>query len=152
MWKTFKKQSPDVKNVFIFDNGEIAVGDAALSSSANQLRNEYVRSIAVKSKAGQGYFTYNDQQNAYFPKKDEIRKIQLDTPGRMINFLSTLGVPFSIEEHNRLSSANRQQFEDTVSGIKESLLKTDKVVTFSTKSLDINTAFVRAWYIKDSCF
>ena len=148
MWKTFKKQSPDVKNVFVFDNGEIAVGDAALSSSANQLRNEYIRSIAVKSKAGQGYFTYNDQQNAYFPKKDQIRKIQLDTPGRMVSFLSTLGVPFNIAEYNRLSFANKQQFKDTVSGIKESLLKTDKVVTFSTKSLDINKRLLELGILK----
>ena len=148
MWKTFKKQSPDVKNVFIFDNGEIAVGDAALSSSANQLRNEYIRSLAVKSKAGQGYFTYNDQQNAYFPKKEQIRKIQLDTPGRMINFLSTLGVPFNIAEYNRLSFANKKQFKDTVSGIKESLLKTDKVVTFSTKTLDINKRMLELGILK----
>jgi len=148
MWKTFKKQSPDVKNVFVFDNGEIAVGDAALSSSANQLRNEYIRSIAVKSKAGQGYFTYNDQQNAYFPKKEQIRKIKLDTPGRMINFLSTLGVPFSIQEYNRLSFANKKQFKDTVSGIKESLLKTDKVVTFSTKTLDINKRMLELGILK----
>lgn len=148
MWKTFKKQSPDVKNVFIFDNGEIAVGDAALSSSANQLRNEYIRSLAVKSKAGQGYFTYNDQQNAYFPKKEQIRKIQLDTPGRMINFLSTLGVPFSIQEYNRLSFANKKQFKETVSGIKESLLKTDKVVTFSTKTLDINKRMLELGILK----
>ena len=148
MWKTFKKQSPDVKNVFIFDNGEIAVGDAALSSSANQLRNEYTRSLAVKSKAGQGYFTYNEQQRAYFPKKQQIRKIQLDTPGRMINFLSTLGVPFNIAEYNRLSFANKKQFKDTVSGIKESLLKTDKVVTFSTKTLDINKRMLELGILK----
>ena len=148
MWKTFKKQSPDVKNVFIFDNGEIAVGDAALSSSANQLRNEYIRSLAVKSKAGQGYFTYNDQQNAYFPKKQQIRKIQLDTPLRMVSFLSTLGVPFSGAEYNRLSFANKKQFKDTVSGIKESLLKTDKVVTFSTKTLDINKRMLELGILK----
>jgi len=148
MWKTFKKQSPDVKNVFVFDNGEIAVGDAALSSSANQLRNEYTRSIAVKSKAGQGYFTYNEQQNAYFPKKKKLRDVKLDTPARMINFLSTLGVPFSTTEYNRLSFANKKQFKDAVSGIKESLLKTDKVVTFSTKSLDINKRLLELGILK----
>jgi len=148
MWKTFKKQSPDVKNVFIFDNGEIAVGDAALSSSANQLRNEYIRSLAVKSKAGQGYFKYDEKQRAYFPKKQQIRNIKLDTPGRMINFLSTLGVPFSIQEYNRLSFANKKQFKETVSGIKESLLKTDKVVTFSTKTLDINKRMLELGILK----
>jgi len=148
MWKTFKKQSPDVKNVFIFDNGEIAVGDAALSSSANQLRNEYIRSLAVKSKAGQSYFTYNEQQRAYFPKKEQIRKVKLDTPGRMINFLSTLGIPFNKNEYDRLSFANKKQFKETVSGIKESLLKTNKVVTFSTKSLDINKRLLEFGILK----
>ena len=148
MWKTFKKQSPDVKNVFIFDNGEIAIGDAALSSSANQLRNEYTRSIAVKSKAGQGYFKYDEQQRAYFPKKKQLRDVKLDTPARMTNFLSTLGVPFTGAEYNRLSFANKKQFKETVSGIKESLLKTDKVVTFSTKSLDINKRLLELGILK----
>ena len=148
MWKTFKKQSPDVKNVFVFDNGEIAVGDAALSSSANQLRNEYTRSIAVKSKAGQGYFTYNEEQRAYFPKKKQLRDVKLDIPARMTNFLSTLGVPFTGAEYNRLSFANKKQFKETVSGIKESLLKTDKVVTFSTKSLDINKRLLELGILK----
>ena len=43
------------------------VGDATLSSGANQLRNEYARSKAELSKSGKVYLTYNKEKVSYLP-------------------------------------------------------------------------------------
>ena len=147
MWKTFKKQASDVKNIFIFSNGEVAVGDATLSSGANQLRNEYARSIAVLSKSGKGYFTYNKKKGSYTPNKRKLGKVNLRLPRDYTKFLSTLGIPFSGEEYNKLGK-NTQNFKTVVEGIKESIEKTDEVKTFSAVSLDINKRLLQLAELK----
>ena len=147
MWKTFKKQASDVKNIFIFSNGEVAVGDATLSSGANQLRNEYVRSIAVLSKSGKSYFTYNEKKGSYTPNKKKLGKVTLRLPRDYTKFLSTLGIQFSGEEYNKLGK-NTQNFKTIVEGIKESIEKTDEVKTFSAVSLDINKRLLQLAELK----
>jgi len=147
MWKTFKKEASDVKNIFIFSNGEVAVGDATLSSGANQLRNEYARSIAVLSKSGKGYFTYNEEKGSYTPNKSKLGKVSLRLPRDYTKFLSTLGIQFSGEEYNKLGK-NTQNFKTIVEGIKQSIEKTDEVKTFSAVSLDINTRLLQLAELK----
>ena len=147
MWKTFKKQASDVKDIFIFSNGEVAVGDATLSSGANQLRNEYARSIAVLSESGKGYFTYNEEKGSYIPNKSKLGKVSLRLPRDSTKFLSTLGIQFSGEEYNKLGK-NTQNFKTIVEGIKESIEKTDEVKTFSAVSLDINKRLLQLAELK----
>ena len=147
IWKTFKKQASDVKNIFIFSNGEVAVGDATLSSGANQLRNEYVRSIAVLSKSGKSYFTYDEKKGSYKPNKKKLGKVSLRLPRDYTKFLSTLGIQFSNKEYNKLGK-NTQNFKTIVEGIKESIEKTDEVKTFSAVSLDINKRLLQLAELK----
>jgi hypothetical protein len=137
LWKTFKKQSPDVKNVFIFNDGDVVVGDATLSSSASQLRNEYIRSIALKAKAGKGYFSYDDKKNAYIPNRKKLADTELTNLKERLDFLSALGIPFNSNEYDKLSKSNKEQFVKTVDGIKKSIEDAEKIVSFSTKSLGV---------------
>jgi hypothetical protein len=148
LWKTFKKQSPDVKNVFIFNDGDIVVGDATLSSSASQLRNEYIRSITIKAKAGNGYFNYNEKENAYVPNRKKLESVKLTNLKQRLDFLSSLGIPFNSNEYNKLSKSNKDQFIKTVDGIKKSIEDTKKIVSFSTKSLSITGRLLEIGILK----
>tara|TARA_R110001632_G_scaffold51365_5_gene127956 strand:- start:400 stop:13896 length:13497 start_codon:yes stop_codon:yes gene_type:complete len=154
MWKTFKKQSPDVTNVFVFDNGEVVVGDATLSSAANQLRSEYVYSIAGLAKKNKGFFFY--RQGAYYPNIKLLDTYQFDKSSNtanidsMISFLNRLGTPFTKNEYNKLSIKNKKVFKNTVLGIKESIRTSGKTVVISKQSLSISGNLLNLGILKEA--
>ena len=154
MWKTFKKQSPDVTNVFVFENGEVVVGDATLSSAANQLRSEYVYSIAGLAKKNKGFFFY--RQGAYYPNIKLLDVYQFDKSSNtanidsMLSFLNRLGTPFTKNEYNKLSIKNKKVFKNTVLGIKESLRTSGKTVVISKQSLSISGNLLNLGILKEA--
>ena len=154
MWKTFKKQSPDVKNVFLFDNGEVVVGDATLSSAANQLRSEFTYSIAGLAKQNKGFFFYRG--GAYYPNIKSLDTYTFDKSSSsenlksMLSFLNRLGTPFTKDEYNKLSPANKSIFRNTVEGIKQSLKTSGKTVVISKKSLNISGNLLKLGILKEA--
>ena len=142
LWKTFKKANLDVKNTFIFENGEVAIGSAALSSAALQLKDRYIGTISTLSKAGKGYFNYNKKTRKYTVNRTRLGAVNLQTRDSSLNFLSTLGIPFSAADYNKLTPANKKQFQTTLGGLLKSLntLSQGKgLSTFSTRTLDMNS-------------
>ena len=154
MWKTFKKQSPDVKNVFLFDNGEVVVGDATLSSAANQLRSEFTYSIAGLAKQNKGFFFYRG--GAYYPNIKLLDTYTFDKSSSsenlksMLSFLNRLGTPFTKDEYNKLTPANKSIFRNTVEGIKQSLKTSGKTVVISKKSLNISGNLLKLGILKEA--
>jgi len=154
MWKTFKKQSPDVKNVFLFDNGEVVVGDATLSSAANQLRSEFTYSIAGLAKQNKGFFFYRG--GAYYPNIKLLDTYTFDKTSSsenlksMLSFLNRLGTPFTKDEYNKLTPANKSIFRNTVEGIKQSLKTSGKTVVISKKSLNISGNLLKLGILKEA--
>jgi len=136
LWKTFKKQNADVKNVFILENGEVVVADASLSTAALQLRANYINNISTISKADKGFFKYIEGK--YVADTKKVSQVNLTGPTQMIKFLSTLGIPFSRSEYDQLEDSNKAQFRETVSGIKQSILTSPEISIFSKKTLSIN--------------
>lgn len=149
LWKTFKKYAPDVKNIFIFENGEIAVGDAALSSAALQLRDKYIGAISTLSKANKGFFDYDEKKRKYIVNRSKLNKINLTTKSGKLNFLSTLGINFSPSDYNKLSPANKKKFEEVLGGLVTSLSNTPEISTFSTRSLDVNKRLLELGIIQE---
>jgi len=150
LWNTFKKQNPSVKNVFILENGEVVVGEANLASAGEQIRNEYINSIVFKAKEGKGFFTYNEKEKAFVGDPSKLAKVtNLATPAGLTSFLKELGIPFSVEDVNKMTSDQYKKFKEATLGIKASIAKTEKIATFSGKALGmrgrlLELALVRA--------
>jgi ABC-type transporter Mla subunit MlaD len=150
LWNTFKKQNPSVKNVFILENGEVVVGEANLASAGEQIRNEYINSIVFKAKEGKGFFTYNEKEKAFVGDPAKLAKVtNLATPAGLTSFLKELGIPFSVEDVNKMTSDQYKKFKEATLGIKASIAKTEKIATFSGKALGmrgrlLELALVRA--------
>lgn len=136
-WRTFKKWNPDVKNVYIFENGDVEVGDSNLSSAARQISSEYTNAIIKTVKGTNPYFEYSAKEKVYIGKPVSVKSVRLTNNQERINFLKSLGIEFTNTELNKLSNDKRETFNETVAGIKRSIEKAEKIATVSRKVLDI---------------
>jgi hypothetical protein len=148
LWKTFKKQNPDVKNVFILENGDVVVGDASLSNAANQLRSEYINNIVINAKANKGFFTYDDKKKVFIGDQSKIKGVVLDSPTAQSNFLKQLGIQFSAQEILKLKGEQLKTFNDAVSGVRASISQSKEIATFSGKVLDISNRLLEIGLVK----
>lgn len=148
LWKTFKKQNPEVKNVFILDNGDVVVGDASLSNAANQLRSEYINNIVTYAKGNKGFFTYDDKKKVFVGNQAKIKEVKLDSVTAMVDFLKQLGIPFTASEVIKLKGEQLTMFKDAVSGIKTSISQNKEIATFSGKVLDISNRLLELGLVK----
>jgi len=147
-WNTFKKQSPDVKNVFILDNGEVVVGEANLSTAAQQLRSKYVSSIVLKARSNEGFFKYDEKEKVFKGNPDKVREYDLNNFPAMIKFLDKLGISFNLSDVGKMNRSQKNMFKEAVAGIKESISKTEKIATFSGKVLNIDKRLFQLGLVK----
>jgi predicted nucleic acid-binding Zn-ribbon protein len=137
-WKSFKKQSPDVKTVYILDNGDIVVGDSNFTTAARQLKEEYVNSIKKTIKGKNPYFEYSEKEKGYIGKPGSVANIQANTQGR-VRFLANLGIEFDANEIDySLSVKDREKFNTAVDGIVDSIGQAKKIATVNAKVLNID--------------
>jgi hypothetical protein len=143
-WRTFKKYNPDVKNVFIFEDGQVEVGDSNLASAARQIRSEYTNELISLVKRKNPYFVYSQDRKAFIGNPAGVSRINFKPEGsltdidKMVAFLKTLGIDFKSEEITKLPGNVQDSFKDAVKGIKTSIEKTNMIATMGGKVLDIN--------------
>lgn len=150
-WRTFKKSNPDVKVVSILPTGETVVGEAYLSSVANQIRTDFVTDIVNRANMKKGYLMLVRNENnrrVFRGDPERIKNVKLTNAPMMIEFLKNLGIDFTQQEYNKLSETDRQKFRDTIGGIFESLKSAKDIVNLSKQSLDISGRLLDLAYLK----
>ena len=141
-FSTFKKQNPEVKNVFILDNGDVVVGDANLSQASAQIANDYENGIILSAREGKGYFEYDASKKAYVAK-DKINDLKFnssniaDNDNAMLRFLNDIGVEFDKNDFKKLTSDDKIKFREIVKGIRDSLVKNKELMTLSKKTISV---------------
>jgi len=150
-WRVFKKQNPDVKNVYIFENGEIEIGDSNLSNAARQVSREYVEAFKKMITEKNPYFEYSTSKKAYIGLADGTKAIReafkkaktnSDTLDIMISFLGSMGIEFKKEEIVKLPRDKQDAFKFAVNGILSSIEKSKSVATVTGKVLDLEGRFM----------
>lgn len=136
LWQTFKKQNPDVKNVFVLEGGDVVIGDANLSNAASQLREDFISAMIVKAKKGSKFFLFDKKKKAFVGSPGAVKNVNLNNPISISKFLSELGITFTIGEISKLGK-NYEKFKAAVIGIKQSLMDGKEIVTVSGKTLNI---------------
>jgi len=149
-WRTFKKQNPDVKNVYIFEDGQIEVGDSNLSTAARQIASEYVENFKRVLTEPNPYFEYSSERKAYIGKpegvkdiRESLRKSKSDSAliDNMIAFLKTIGIEFKKDEIVKLGE-RQTSFKDAVNGIIQSIEDSKNIATISGKVLSLQGRFM----------
>ncbi len=136
-WRTFKKMNPDVKNVFIFENGDVQVGDSNLATAARQIRSEYVNNLLRFVQSKNPYFVFDPKKKVYIGVKGSA-KADLKNIDEKVAFLKELGINFTPLEVSMLSEDRRTSFDDAVNGIRKSIREADTIVSPGGKSLEIS--------------
>jgi ribA/ribD-fused uncharacterized protein len=141
-WSTFKKQNPEVKNVFILENGEVVVGDASLSQAAAQVANDFENGIIMSARDGKGYLEYSQKEKAYVAK-DSIDKLKFDSSKinendkAMLQFLKDIGVDFDSTDLKKLYGKDLDIFRNAVKNIAKSLRENKILMSLSKKTISI---------------
>ena len=142
LWKSFKKEDPDVKNVFILENGDIIVGDSNFSTAAKQQAEEFINSIRDIIKDPRNpYFLYNKQIKGYSGKPSSVKNLTLNTNQQMVDFLRTLKIDFDVADldSDRLTTDEKKKFTAAVRGIRDDIAGKEgrKVATITAKTLNM---------------
>lgn len=136
-WRLFKKQNPDIKNVYVLYNGDIQVGDSNFSTAARQVKSNFIAGLINKSRSSSLYikkFGVN-----YVGKKGSLSKVNLSKTSGQIKFLDDLGIKgFTRSDIDRLNIKDRDSFDNAVKGIYKSIDSGNKIISNQGKTLDIS--------------
>ena len=136
LWRTFKKQAPAVKNVYILENGDVQVGDANFSTAARQTQADFIEDIKGSINDGSKYFVYNPSKNVYYGREGSIKIPTLESLKAQVEFLKELGIDFDLDKLSKMPE--KATFSRAVNGIRQSISQAKQIVTFSGKTLSID--------------
>lgn len=147
-WRTFKKQAPDVKSVFVLDNGVIEVGDSNHATAARQIKQEFNNAMVKAVKTNNKFFQYDKEQKAFVGKAIGVKNVKLNNDAERIKFLGDLGIQFKLSDINKLSEDQKQDFRKAVAGIRDSIRDAKRIVSIGGKALDIDGRLLQLSQIK----
>jgi hypothetical protein len=136
LWRTFKKQAPAVKNVYILENGDVQVGDANFSAAARQTQADFIEDIKGSINDGSKYFVYNPSKNVYYGREGSIKIPTLESLQAQVDFLKELGIDFDYDKLSKMPE--KATFSRAVNGIRQSISQAKQIVTFTGKTLSID--------------
>jgi len=137
-WRLFKKQNPDVKNVYILANGDIQVGDSNFSTAARQVKKDFLAGLINKARSGGSLYVKKTGIN-YVGRKDSLRNVDLKKTTGQVAFLKNLGIAgFTREQVDKLKEQDRKNFDDAVKGIYQSISTGNNIISNQGKTLDID--------------
>jgi predicted NAD-dependent protein-ADP-ribosyltransferase YbiA (DUF1768 family) len=137
-WRLFKKQNPDVKNVYILANGDIQVGDSNFSTAARQVKKDFLAGLINTARSGASLYVKKSGIN-YVGRKESLRNVDLKKTSGQVAFLKNLGiVGFTRQQVDKLKEQDRKNFDDALKGIYESISKGNKIISNQGKTLEID--------------
>jgi len=155
MWTTFKKQSPDARTIFIFESGEMNMGESNLSTAARQVKSEYETAIATTMRKKNPYFEYSEKEKVFVGKPGGIKSVTFSGDettiyAKMAEFLNSIGIKFTEKELTNLPIDKKTTFKDAVIGIRDSIKSADQIATIGGKVLDIEGRLLQLGLIRAS--
>ena len=135
-WRSFKKQSPTVKTVYVLDNGDIQVGDANFTTAARQVKDEFVNSIKEAIAKDSKYFKKGENGKSYIGNADAIKEAKLDSLEAQVSFMNELGIEFDVDRLSKIPE--KSKFSTAVNGIRASIAGAKSIISVGGRSLDID--------------
>ena len=141
LYNTFYKSNPAAKTVYALEDGEMTIGDTALSKISLQIRNNYTDSIITLTKSKKGFFTYDNKSKTYSANVKKVKGYNLKSEfdKYVKSFLDTLGVPISEEqiENIKMSNSIYTPFKEAVTALQEDIIKIKNINRLSLSTFGI---------------
>jgi hypothetical protein len=135
-YQVFTKQKPDAIIQYLDNNFQTYSGLARQMSASESLKDEWIEDMQSLSTDPTSIVTRDVQTQSY--NIDMSVDYPIGIPSEMVSFLAKLGIDFPITTYNRLTTrTQKDNFADAVSGIKQSLKKSPKVLSLKGETLDI---------------
>jgi len=135
-YQVFTKQKPDAIIQYLDNNFQTYSGLARQMSASESVKDEWIEDMQSLSTDPTSIVTRDVQTQSY--NIDMSVDYPIGVPSEMISFLAKLGIDFPITTYNRLTTrTQKDNFADAVSGIKQSLKKSPKVLSLKGETLDI---------------
>lgn len=137
LWRSFKKQNPTVKTVYILDNGDVQVGDANFTVAARQIENEFVNDIKKAITDGSKYFVKAENGKSYVGNEKAISEdVAKDDVDKQVAFLKELNIEFDADRLKRMPEVT--DFSKAVNGIRASISNGRSIISVGGRTLDIS--------------
>jgi predicted NAD-dependent protein-ADP-ribosyltransferase YbiA (DUF1768 family) len=136
-WRSFKKQSPLVKTVYILDNGDIQVGDSNFTTASRQVEADFINGIKKAITDGSELFLKADNGKSFIGNKNaiELKKEDKDDIKKQVAFLKELNIEFDLDRIQRSKYLNK--FSIAVNGIRTSIAEGKSVMSIGGRTLAI---------------
>jgi hypothetical protein len=150
LWSMVKNQSPNAKNVIIFEDGTSTVANSAMSTMSDQIRQKYLNSIISLAKSGKGLFTYNQSNNTYTSDKNKLARYSVVNTDTQVKFLEALGIPFTTSEIKTIKTNESvfRKFDEAARGMYNSLAKLGNLKYLSSSELNMSNRLLEVAEVK----
>ena len=150
LWSMVKNQSPNAKNVIIFEDGTSTVANSAMSTMSDQIRQKYLNSIISLAKSGKGLFTYNKSNNTYTSDKNKLARYSVVNTDTQVKFLEALGIPFTTSEIKTIKTNESvfRKFDEAARGMYNSLAKLGNLKYLSSSELNMSNRLLEVAEVK----
>lgn len=134
-FKTFSKQSPEVLNHYISEDGSSYIGSGNLANATEELAERYEQSF-IKTVKNSGLFTKINTKDFKGWKGNvaELKKLSLRSDDNKIAFLKALGIDI---EFKKLNAENKAIVRKAIDNIHTALIKSKGVVSISGSTFDM---------------
>jgi hypothetical protein len=137
-YQLFTKPKPEGFIQFLEDD-QVYTGSANQASLIKQIADEWKENLKLLSESTDAIVKFDASNGLYKVEKtsDKWKSITINSPSKMIEFLSEIGIEFPITVYNKLRSTDLKKFADAVSGIKTALNKSGTLMTVKSKEFDM---------------
>jgi len=134
-FQTFSKQRPDALVEYI-SNNDVYTGAADMYTVSRQLQRDWFE--GMKTLSGDPNSIISKKDKMYQVKKLEASDYPIKTPEEQVEFLSAIGIKFSLEDYAKLKTDQQNKFASAVSDIRTYVQDKSEIGTLNGRTLGIN--------------
>jgi len=136
-FQTFNKQRPEALIEYT-SGGNVYTGSADVYTASREIQKNWFEAMKTLSDNPDSIISKDYSKKVYKVKELKADAFPVKTPVEQVNFLSALGIAFSLEDYANLKTDQQNEFGKAVSDIRRYLESKSELGSLNGKTLGIN--------------
>ena len=136
-FQTFNKQRPEALIEYT-SGGNVYTGSADVYTASREIQKNWFEAMKTLSDNPDSIISKDYSKKVYKVKELKADAFPVKTPAEQVNFLSALGIAFSLEDYANLKTDQQNEFGKAVSDIRRYLESKSELGSLNGKTLGIN--------------